>query len=90
MTVSEAMLGASVTVPTPDGAVRVRVPPGSQSGKLLRVKGKGVPHLKGGGRGDLYLRLAVQVPDRETPELADAARVLEGGYGKNPRDDLRL
>ena len=42
------MLGASIEVPTPDGSVRVKVPPHSQSGRQLRVKGKGVPPLRGG------------------------------------------
>ena len=91
VTVSEGMLGATVTVPTPDGgSVRVRIPPASPTGKRLRVKEKGVPHLKGGGRGDLYLRVAVHVPDRESTELADAARVLDGGYSADPREKLRL
>jgi molecular chaperone DnaJ len=93
LTVSEALVGASVDVPTADGAtVRVRVPANSQSGKQLRVKGHGVPHLKGTetGRGDLYLRLVVHVPDRESDAVKDAARALDAGYSTNPRDQLRL
>jgi molecular chaperone DnaJ len=91
VTVSEAMLGASVAVPTPDGGtVRLRVPEGSQSGRLLRVKGHGVPHLKGGGRGDFYLRLAVQVPDGRPESAVEAARALDSAYSRDPREGLRL
>ena len=56
VTYSEAALGASVEIPTPDGPVSLKVPGGTESGKLLRVKGRGVPHLKGNGRGDLLAR----------------------------------
>jgi DnaJ-class molecular chaperone len=90
VTVSEAMLGAGVEVPTPDGPVRVKVPAHSQAGRQLRVKGRGVPQLKGGGRGDLYLRLQVHVPDGETPAAAEAARALDEAYAHSPRDGWRL
>ena len=49
VTYAEAALGASVEIPTPDGPVSLKVPSGTESGKLLRVKGRGVPHLKGNG-----------------------------------------
>ncbi len=62
MTYAEAALGASVEIPTPEGPVSLKVPGGTESGKLLRVKGRGVPHLKGKGRGDLLARVNVTVP----------------------------
>lgn len=59
----EAVLGAKVVVPTPDGTrVRVTVPAGSQTGQQLKVPGKGAPQLKGTGNGDLKLNITVQVP----------------------------
>ncbi|WP_431469055.1 DnaJ C-terminal domain-containing protein [Sphingosinithalassobacter sp. LHW66-3] len=61
VSLSEAVLGAQVRVPTPDGAVMLTVPKGSTSGKVLRLKGRGF-HRKGGGRGDLLVTLMVDLP----------------------------
>ena len=89
VTVGEAALGATVTVPTPDGEVRVKVPAGSQSGKLLRIRGHGVPALKGDARGDLYIRVMIHVPvDGE--KVRDAIRTMDSAYEKDPRSGLRL
>ncbi|MFZ5749253.1 MAG: DnaJ C-terminal domain-containing protein [Pseudomonadota bacterium] len=61
VTLSEAVLGGKVRVPTPDGAVQLTVPRGSTSGKVLRLKERGF-HKKGGGRGDLFVTLMVDLP----------------------------
>ncbi len=61
VSLSEAVLGAEVRVPTPDGAVMLKVPKGSTSGKALRLKGRGF-HRKAGGRGDLLVTLMVDLP----------------------------
>lgn len=90
ITVSEAIQGARITVPTPERTVHVQVPPGSQSGRLLRVRGYGVPHLKGNGRGDLYLRLMIQVPDQTDDSVRTAAAQLQSAYRRNPREGLKL
>ena len=90
VTVGEAALGATVTVPTPDGEVRVKIPPGSQSGKLLRIRGRGVPQLKGGAHGDLYIRVMVHVPVNGGEKVREAIREMESGYEKDLRSGLRL
>ncbi len=90
VTIGEAALGATITVPTPDGDVRVKVPPGSQSGKQLRIRGHGVPALKSGERGDLFIRVMVQVPVDASEKVRDSIQALEAAYGKDLRSGLRL
>ncbi|MGZ5784234.1 MAG: DnaJ C-terminal domain-containing protein, partial [Croceibacterium sp.] len=68
ITLDEAIQGAKVKVPTVDGAVMLTVAPGSGSGKVLRLKGKGFTK-KGGGRGDQLVTLEIELPDDVT-ELA--------------------
>jgi molecular chaperone DnaJ len=90
ITIGEAMHGATVTVPTPGGEVKLKIPPGSQSGSKLRLRGKGVPQMKGEGQGDLYVVLQVQTPPDGDEKVRDAVKVLEESYPRSPRADLRL
>lgn len=85
VTFAEAALGASVQIPTPEGPVSLKVPSGTESGKLLRVKGRGAPHLKGNGRGDLLARVKVSIPKKLTKAEKEA---LED-YQKVSREDPR-
>ena len=62
VTISEAVLGTSVDVPTPDGVVSLTIPPGTSSGKKLRLKGQGIATSKG-PKGDLIVKVEIQVPD---------------------------
>jgi molecular chaperone DnaJ len=85
VTYVEAALGASVEIPTPDGPVSLKIPAGTESGKLLRVKGRGAPHLRGKGRGDLLARVKVSVPTK----LSKAEKEALEAYGKVSREDPR-
>ncbi|MBO8130688.1 MAG: molecular chaperone DnaJ [Candidatus Marinimicrobia bacterium] len=62
LTPSEAVLGSKIEVPTLNGVVRLTIPPGIQSGKMLRLKEKGIPHLHGSGRGDQIVRVIIETP----------------------------
>jgi molecular chaperone DnaJ len=88
VTLDEAALGAEVEIPTPDGRVSLKVPAGSQDGKLLRVKGRGAPRLKGEGRGDLLARVRIQVPSKLTKAEREALESLRKAHKSNPRDRL--
>jgi molecular chaperone DnaJ len=88
VTFDEAALGATVEIPTPDGRVSLKVPSGSQDGKLLRVKGRGAPKLKGNGRGDLLARLRVEVPSKLNKAQREALQGYQKATRSNPREKL--
>jgi curved DNA-binding protein len=89
LTVPEAALGAEVTLPTFEGQVRLRIPPGAHSGKKLRLRGKGMPDLRGGERGDLYAVLQIVLPERSAG-LERAVKPLEDLYRGDPRAGISL
>jgi molecular chaperone DnaJ len=88
VTVREAMEGAEVDVPTFEGAVRLKVPPESQSGKKLRLRGRGMPSLKG-AKGDFYVVVQVAIPPANEKSLS-AARALDEAYAAPVRSQLTL
>jgi len=75
ITLYEAVLGASINVPTIDGKVAVKVPAGSNSGTQLRLRGRGIQPGKSGTRGDQYVRLVVVLPKEVDPDLKDAIEI---------------
>jgi curved DNA-binding protein len=76
ITLQEALLGAEVPVTTLKGKVLLKIPPGTQNGHRFRLKGQGMPHLKGDGHGDLYARARVVLPTNLDPKAEAAARKL--------------
>lgn len=88
VTYPEATLGATVEIPTPEGPVALKVPAGSESGKLLRVKGRGAPKLKGGGKGDLLARVRVTVPAKLTKAEKEALEGYEKVLRERPREKV--
>jgi len=88
VTVAEASLGAKVEVPTIDGRSLVRIPPGTSSGKTLRLKEKGVPSARNGERGDQYVEIQVVVPEPTDERVRHLMKELETLAPGDPRKDL--
>jgi curved DNA-binding protein len=89
VTVPEAVNGAEVRLPTFEGPVKLRIPRGAQSGMRLRLRGKGLPDVRGGERGDLHAVVQVVLP-AESEALRKAARSLEDLYEGDPRAGISL
>lgn len=86
ITIAEAVLGASVTIPTPDRKkAKLKIAAGTPDGKILRLKGKGAPQLKGSGRGDLKVKVRIAIPAK----LSSEERKLFEGLAELSADDVR-
>jgi molecular chaperone DnaJ len=83
--VHEAALGARVDVPAPDGAAKVRVPPGTQTGQRLRVRGRGAPSPRDGARGDLVVEVRIVLPR----VLDERSKELLREFGRINPEDVR-
>jgi len=89
VTYTEAALGATVEVPTPYGErVSLKVPAGTQDGRLLRIRGHGAPKLGGSGKGDLIARLRVSVPKKLSKKEREALEELQNLSHDDPREAL--
>src|SRR5262249_20630496 len=88
VTVGEATLGAKIEVPTVDGRSLVRIPQGTNSGKTLRLREKGVPSARNGARGDQYVEIQVVVPQLTDERVRTLMKDLEKVAQEDPRKDL--
>ncbi len=88
LTVAEAALGAEVRVPTLKGGVSMKIPPETSSGKTFRLPGYGMPHLKGGGAGDQYVKIKVMLPSGLTAREKALFEELKGLRPENPRTNV--
>ena len=80
---AQAALGASIEVPTLTGKATLEIPPGTQPGEVLRLKGEGCPDLRTGRRGDLHARIEVEVPKKLAKEQEDLLRAYAKSEDKN-------
>jgi len=85
----EAVLGTEVEIPTLDGRARLKIDPGTPSGKILRMRSKGIPQLNGGPRGDELIRVNVFVPTHVSKEDREALKNLSKSEGIKPREGDR-
>jgi len=88
VTVSEAALGAEIKVPTLEGTVTMRVPPETQNGRRFRLKGLGMPHARGEGRGDLYVKVNIVIPTQLSDRERELFQELGDARSEDPRKGL--
>ncbi len=89
VSVTEAIQGGEIEVPTLSGTKTIRIPPGTQQGSVQRLRGEGPPRTKGAGRGDIHYRIRVDVPKELTDEQREAVEKLaESLNGRDPRASL--
>jgi len=84
--IAQAVLGDMIKVPTLNGDVELRIPPGTQPGKTFRLRDQGIPHLRGSGRGDELVTVSVQIPSR----LTDEQRKLFESLAKTMDPDIKI
>jgi molecular chaperone DnaJ len=87
VTITEASLGEKVEVPTLDGNVMVKIPPGTRAGKTLRVKGRGGPRSRG-GRGDLLVKVRVEVPQKLSKKERELLEEFAALHETSPREHI--
>ncbi|MHB1252955.1 MAG: DnaJ C-terminal domain-containing protein [Candidatus Humimicrobiaceae bacterium] len=88
VTIKEAIFGATIGVPTFAGNVSVKLPAGTQSGKTLRLKGKGMPLVKSTEAGDLYAKIKIVIPENMTAEQKKQLEEFSKIYDENPREKI--
>lgn len=88
ITFPEAALGAKVKVPTLDGAVTLKIPAGTQPGRTFRIKGRGAPRARGGGRGDLLVTVQVAVPEKMSSKERELLERFAEAHSTSPRAHL--
>lgn len=83
---AQAALGAEIEVPTLDGKVKLRIPEGTQTGTSFRLRGKGIPHVRGYGRGDQHVRVKVVTPRNLSAKQKEAIRRMAEALGEEVKE----
>ncbi|MDT8782019.1 MAG: molecular chaperone DnaJ [Candidatus Bathyarchaeota archaeon] len=89
LTYPQAALGAEITIPTLEGETLLKVPAGTQVGKVLVLKGKGMPRIRGYGRGDLLVRIGIYVPEKLTAKQRSLLEELAKEFGSDVKSKSR-
>jgi len=84
---ADAVLGESIEIPTISGKAKIKVEPGTQSGKMLRLKGKGLPQLQGYGTGDLFVHINIWTPTKVSKEEKELLEKLQNSENFQPKLD---
>ena len=87
LSIPDAILGTTAEIPTVDGRVKIKIDPGTQSGKILRLRGKGIPEINGYGRGDLLVNIQVWTPQSVTRDEAKIIEKLKESSSFTPKPD---
>lgn len=82
ISLSDAILGGVLDVETIDGREKIKIHSGTQPGTIVRLRGKGVLHVRGGGRGDMYLKLNIRIPDKITSRQKELIKEFEADKNK--------
>ncbi|MEY3199732.1 MAG: hypothetical protein RJA13_1690 [Bacteroidota bacterium] len=83
----DAVIGESIEIPTVSGKAKIKVEPGTQSGKVLRLKGKGIPHLQRHGQGDLFVHINVWTPKKVSKEEREMLEKMKNSENFKPSPD---
>lgn len=89
VSITQAVLGDHVTIPTLEGEAILEIQAGTQSGKILRMRGKGIPHLNGYGKGDQLVRVLIWIPTKLSAKEREAFKELAKFDGLKPPEDSR-
>jgi len=89
LSVPTAALGGAVEIPTIDSKVKVKIDPGTQPGKVLRLRGKGLPSVNGYGTGDLLVNVSVYIPEALSKDEKAALEKLEGSDNFKPSSGVK-
>ena len=87
LSITQAALGSDLEVPTLNGKARIKVPAGTQTGSIFRLKGKGMPRLHGSGTGDLHVRTNIRTPSSLTPRQKQLLEELAEEFGEPKKTD---
>jgi len=89
ISVTDAILGCSIEVPTVDGKAKISIEPGTQSGKVLRLRGKGFPEVNGYTTGDQLIMIHIWIPKKVSAEEADLLKKLKDSENFSPKNAKR-